>query len=1141
MGADPIRSEPRVTLGLGVRSPTGQAVPLDPVDPVQAFADAIDAHHGLEAWWAGSTFVEDRRHGSAWLAGTVVAVDVDTPDHGPLTAAQVDALDELAAAGSMPGNVFHRSPAGCRVAAVLEEPTTDRAAFERATRGLMRQVADVLAPHELGLEVDRATGDVARMFFAPNATAKGTERRAAVVVLRREPIPLDELTAAVPAEVEPVLEQPAAPVEPLSDLEVERILAALAHIDPDDRETWLRVGMSLRWTGDARARAWWDDWSRRSSKFDEREQSKAWHSIVPSREGRATVTLGTLFAIARDGGYRGASVNVRHPVPEPSPDDDPDVERDVLSLDDARARTLDVLAEASQRRRSLDLAGSPGLGKSHAAITAEIDRLIATDREDGPHPVAIFAIAGATELAVERAAMVRQLVEEHGAADEIAVELALGRQDIADDELDRAPFRFGDRGLGFRCPERASASARMRRGFGGCVGCSSRETCANTPGAYLHDWAAIRATMRSRPTILVCTEGALRTFWSRGGRHGRDVRVTLDDTDAIHGGALAATSFARDVVDAAHVTARAGTELVREAGRRAGVPGLEAVLDEHAQRQALDDATAKVASPELVARVGAIALRRTTAPHRLGDLLRRLARIEPLHRHAVEFALGSGSAYLIAEDRGARWSGLGVCAAFWTLLRAYLVDGSLPTMTSSPDGGLVILHGDAQLVGMVRAGRVTRLGAAPLPRTIRRGLGFADAVELVVPIAMRCVAVRQPTGGSWGNRAEIGAAPSVADRLALAIAEDAHAANPDRMLAIGGLGDERGAAGRWPTAVVGRDAAATNRWSGELDALFVRRHAPPPPEIAATVAATLAAIGHERPEIGGPAGQTPSGALLPTDRAVREAWLAGRASTLRNALGRARAVQRPGEIVAVLADRDAERWPWLLPGYSVEAVDLAELGDRLGIPTPQVGAALAALRAAHDADPERTAERVAAIAAAVDGGALSVREIADATGLPRSAVHRLRTAADAIVPESPTRDSCREPRDDHVRAVATMAPEAVVAVAVELSVDPRTVRRARERARTALETPDVQLDPRTIRALERVAAALEAVEDRAAQLVEAAAAVVEPVRLRIRSPSIDDLHDVDSTLVAFSAAEARACALELRRVCGRAVPTIRAG
>lgn len=102
-----------------------------------------------------------------------------------------------------------------------------------------------------------------------------------------------------------------------SEFEEVRIRSALQVIPADDREIWLRIGMALHWTtwGD-RARALWDEWSKRSQKFGNSEQETAWNSFVGYAGPAAT--LGTLFHLAKQNGWEEpapneiAKLNARH-------------------------------------------------------------------------------------------------------------------------------------------------------------------------------------------------------------------------------------------------------------------------------------------------------------------------------------------------------------------------------------------------------------------------------------------------------------------------------------------------------------------------------------------------------------------------------------------------------------------------------------------------------------------------------------------------------------------------------------------------------------------------------------------------------------------------------------------------------------
>lgn len=87
-----------------------------------------------------------------------------------------------------------------------------------------------------------------------------------------------------------------------------RIRSAMAFIPSDNRDIWLRVGMALHSTGwGFSARAIWDEWSRTSPKFDPVDQDRTWRSFGRSCRPGSLVTLGTLFALAKQHGWHSGS------------------------------------------------------------------------------------------------------------------------------------------------------------------------------------------------------------------------------------------------------------------------------------------------------------------------------------------------------------------------------------------------------------------------------------------------------------------------------------------------------------------------------------------------------------------------------------------------------------------------------------------------------------------------------------------------------------------------------------------------------------------------------------------------------------------------------------------------------------------
>lgn len=77
--------------------------------------------------------------------------------------------------------------------------------------------------------------------------------------------------------------------------------SALLHIDPDDRDTWIRVGHALKTIGDAGLDIW-DQWSQRSPKYKASEIVYRWSGFAPGN-----ITYKTVFHIAQENGWTNAA------------------------------------------------------------------------------------------------------------------------------------------------------------------------------------------------------------------------------------------------------------------------------------------------------------------------------------------------------------------------------------------------------------------------------------------------------------------------------------------------------------------------------------------------------------------------------------------------------------------------------------------------------------------------------------------------------------------------------------------------------------------------------------------------------------------------------------------------------------------
>ena len=102
--------------------------------------------------------------------------------------------------------------------------------------------------------------------------------------------------------------------------------SALTCVDPDDRDTWVRMGHALKTIGDAGLDIW-DQWSQRSPKYKASEIVYRWNGFAPK-----DITYKTVFHIAQEHGWTNTAklrsktpepstiINVEHQAPKPAKD-----------------------------------------------------------------------------------------------------------------------------------------------------------------------------------------------------------------------------------------------------------------------------------------------------------------------------------------------------------------------------------------------------------------------------------------------------------------------------------------------------------------------------------------------------------------------------------------------------------------------------------------------------------------------------------------------------------------------------------------------------------------------------------------------------------------------------------------------------
>lgn len=80
---------------------------------------------------------------------------------------------------------------------------------------------------------------------------------------------------------------------------LEKVQSALNFVCPDDRETWVRVGMAIK-SETAEEGEWlWHDWSKGASSYHEADAKAVWRSI----KAGGKVGIGTLFHLAKENGW----------------------------------------------------------------------------------------------------------------------------------------------------------------------------------------------------------------------------------------------------------------------------------------------------------------------------------------------------------------------------------------------------------------------------------------------------------------------------------------------------------------------------------------------------------------------------------------------------------------------------------------------------------------------------------------------------------------------------------------------------------------------------------------------------------------------------------------------------------------------
>ncbi len=143
-----------------------------------------------------------------------------------------------------------------------------------------------------------------------------------------------------------------------NSITISELLLLLAHIDPTDRETWLRVGMAIKSEFGEAGFSIWDEWSQRAANYKRRDALAVWRSIGPGE-----VTFASVIYLAKQGGWR-PDPN----APRPSKEEiEERARRAEQAMRQAELRQAREHAEAALRAREMLDSALPEIGQ-HAYL-----------------------------------------------------------------------------------------------------------------------------------------------------------------------------------------------------------------------------------------------------------------------------------------------------------------------------------------------------------------------------------------------------------------------------------------------------------------------------------------------------------------------------------------------------------------------------------------------------------------------------------------------------------------------------------------------------------------------------------------------------------------------------------------------------
>lgn len=166
---------------------------------------------------------------------------------------------------------------------------------------------------------------------------------------------------------------------------LEDIKSALEHLDSDERDAWVRIGMSLKPLGN-KGKELWLAWSAKSDKFDPEDAERVWDSFRPER-----TTYKLIFNEAKAAGWKNPGRKKREREQE-DPEAEEDMEeihsslRSQMDLGDLRLYPTEFVLDGFLPVGVTLVAGAWGAGKSTNLIPLFASVAHLTPEQWGFHP-----------------------------------------------------------------------------------------------------------------------------------------------------------------------------------------------------------------------------------------------------------------------------------------------------------------------------------------------------------------------------------------------------------------------------------------------------------------------------------------------------------------------------------------------------------------------------------------------------------------------------------------------------------------------------------------------------------------------------------------------------------------------------------